>query len=377
MDAKGLTAPCCKFIVDNEDEYILPSIYELDSLNGLHNTDVYKRLRSDIESNKKSFSCSNCWKLEENGLESRRENINKNFNHSDYKEGYIQDMDITLDFACNMMCRICGPHSSSKWNAARNVIDLMRNSGAVNVRHQTESNIEYQKRFRKVIENTDLSYVRLIRIQGGETFYSKNLEWFIDKLYNEVKEPDKLELIFITNCSIFPDDNLLKKILHFKSPVIQASIDGVGELANVTRWGVSWDTVSEVCKKWSAVRDEYPKLYLNVNCTVSLLNVNKLQEVLEFFRPLNFNVSFNRLHNPNYLSVSMVPTSTREKWILDPNDKKFNRTITQHNNYLKSSLVTENNFNIFLEATKILDQYQNNCFESVNKEIYDLANQMV
>jgi len=374
MDAKGVINPCCKFI--NDGVFKMPSLYELDTLNGIHDLDIYKRVRQDIEKSNKPSSCINCWKLEDNNLESKRQKTNKIYLPHDIRYGYVQDMEVALDYTCNMMCRICGPHSSSKWGAAKNVIDVMRSIGADNVNHQ-RSATEYQKAFRRVMENTDLSYARVIKLQGGETFYSKNLEWFIDKLYNEVKEPNKLHLDIFTNCSIFPNDTILEKILHFKNPIITASIDGVGELADVTRWGVDWKTVSEVCKKWSDVRDKHFNLDLRVNCTVSLLNVNKLQEVLEFFRPLNFKLTLNRLHNPNYLSVNMVPKQTRAKWLLNANDSKYSHTIKDHNAHLLSDIVTENNFKLFLETTKILDQYQNNCFELVNKEIYDLANQMV
>lgn len=374
MDARGIANPCCKF--NNTKQYNIPTIYELDTLNGLHSLPEYLRLRHDIENNNKPISCKNCWRPEEHGLESRRQEIFKHYKLEDVHPGYVQDMEIALDYTCNMMCRICGPHSSSKWSAAKDVVDKLNALGADNVKHQNNTSLTYQKAFKRVMDNTDLSYARIIRLQGGETFYSKNLEWFIDKLYREVKEPDKLQLYIFTNCSIFPSEDILNKILYFSNPCITASIDGTDALADVTRWGISWNDVSDNCKRWSDVKAKHSNLKLHVNSTVSLLNVNKVQDTLEFFRNLNFNVSLNRLHNPNYLSVYMVPKDIRSRWLLDESDSKYSNTIKQHNKHLMSDIITKNEFKIFLETTKILDQYQNNSLALVNKEIYNLAREL-
>lgn len=378
MDSSGYLRPCCKY----RDPYIfdessspnrIPTIYDIETLDGLHRHPAYVKLDREIGSGENPASCLSCWRQEQHGLNSRR--LESNILHGTLAEvdGYIRDMEISLDFTCNMMCRICGPHSSSKWSSARKVIDDLRGIGADGVDHQPGKTIGYRDRFRRVLDNTNLSKVRLVKIQGGETFYSANLEWFVDKLHSEVENLDSLDIEIFTNGSIFPDDGLLAKLLRFRNLHVIFSVDAIGDLATATRWGVPWEPIAENCLRWDGIGRSNVSVRLSTNTTVSLLNVNRVKDVFDFFRDTVFKVNLSYLHTPNYLSIYMVPMEIRERWMIDTVDQRFLECILMHNSHLSSELVTENQFDVFLGSMAILDAHQGIRFESVNPEMHALA----
>lgn len=371
QDANGVLYPCCKFM-DVHNNTNLPTIYNIDTLDNLHYRPEYLKIKNDIETNNKPVSCHRCWKLEDNNIQSRRQESNQKYQQTGIVDGYIQDMEIALDFTCNMMCRTCGPHSSSKWMAAKPVIDELRSLDIDDCDFINKNPIDFQKNFKRVMEKTNLSKSKNIKILGGEPFYSKNIDWFIDKLYNEVTDTDNFMLNIFTNGSVFPNELTLKKLLKFKNIIITASIDAVGDLASVIRWGVPWEVIENNCKKWSQLAVDYNNLTLSTCTTVSVLNVNRVTDVFEFGAKYNFFIGLNYLDTPEYLSVYMFPKDIRSRWVLS-NNTKWEQQVNYHNMSLLSNMQEKNRFDEFLKSIKILDSYQNCSFEKVNKEIYDLS----
>jgi hypothetical protein len=376
QDTNGVLFPCCKYN-DSGNKNRLPTIYDIDSLDSLHHRSEYSNLRAEIENDLKPSPCNRCWKMEENGLRSKRQDTNHIYDRMGIEDGYIQDMEIALDFTCNMMCRICGPHSSSKWGAATTVLEKLMERGIDNGNHMDRGTLEYQSNFKRVMDNTDLSKARVIKVLGGEPFYSKNLAWFVDKLHDEIDDSSKLNLNIFTNNSIFPSDQMLKKLLRFKSLTITSSIDAVGDLASVIRWGIPWSTIESNCKRWGELQRECDNLSLITCSTISLLNVNKVQDLLDFGNRYEFWIGLSYLDTPSYLSAHMVPRDIRERWILPhTSNGKWKEQVDMHNEFLLSDIVDANLFGKFIESVQILDAYQKCDFKMVNREMYDLAVEM-
>jgi molybdenum cofactor biosynthesis enzyme MoaA len=206
--------------------------------------------------------------------------------------------------------------------------------------------------------------MRQVKVLGGEPFYSKNIDWFIEKLYNEVEDKEALDLNIFTNASVWPKDETLKRLLKFPRVSITLSLDAINDLANVIRWGVSWDQIYSIVLKWKQT-----PIHLHINNTVSIQNVNHAKDFLQFANNNNIEVSFNFLDHPNYLSVYQFPLKEREKWILQGDSK----TEKLFNSSLLADIKTENELNSFLKSLDILDAYQKCSFKNVNNEMYELA----
>jgi MoaA/NifB/PqqE/SkfB family radical SAM enzyme len=277
-----------------------------------------------------------------------------------YTPGYVQDLEIALDYTCNMMCRMCNPGASSKWNIAQSVIkQFAEHSIDLDGNNQYRS---YQDQLRSVLDNTDLSHARIVKVEGGEPFYAKNLEWFLDKLDREVVDRSNLYINIFTNGSIFPSVKILEKLAKLNAAII-FSIDAVGELASTIRWGVDWDTIADNIRKWRKFADANPNMSLQTNITVSLLNVNRLEPLITFCNELNIDINFSELTFPNYLSIYQLPKAVRQRWTYD--DDRLNAMIM-------ADVAIEQEFNKFIASVNILDAYQGYSFETVNSEMYQL-----
>jgi MoaA/NifB/PqqE/SkfB family radical SAM enzyme len=272
----------------------------------------------------------------------------------------VQDLEIALDYTCNMMCRMCNPGASSKWNIAQSVIkQFAEHSIDLDGNNQYRS---YQDQLRSVLDNTDLSHARIVKVEGGEPFYAKNLEWFLDKLDREVVDRSNLYINIFTNGSIFPSVKILEKLAKLNAAII-FSIDAVGELASTIRWGVDWNTIADNIGKWRKFADANPNMSLQTNITVSLLNVNRLEPLITFCNELNIDINFSELTFPNYLSIYQLPKAVRQRWTYD--DDRLNAMIM-------ADVTIEQEFTKFIDSVNILDAYQGYSFETVNSEMYQL-----
>ena len=357
VSATGKLQPCCKYNADDT----INSIYTVTTLNGLHATPQYTQMQTQLNAGEFPQGCEYCKTAEDSGRQSRRQHTNQMYKDLDmYTPGYVQDLEIALDYTCNMMCRMCNPGASSKWNIAQSVIkQFAEHSIYLDGNNQYRS---YQDQLRSVLDNTDLSHARIVKVEGGEPFYAKNLEWFLDKLDREVVDKQNLYLNIFTNGSIYPSVKVLEKLAKLNAAII-FSIDAVGELASTIRWGVEWDAIANNIRKWRKFADANPSMSLQTNITVSLLNVNRLAPLLTFCNELNIDINFSELTFPNYLSIYQLPKVIRQRWTYD--DDRLNAMIM-------ADVAIEQNFAKFIASVNILDAYQGYSFKTVNSEMYQL-----
>lgn len=354
VDASGKIRPCCKF----KHGWDIPTLFDVETLDNLHKRSEYATLQTELENGNWPMPCRVCKRDESVGIFSRRLNTNRMFDtHDLYTDGYIQDLEISLDFTCNMMCRMCAPGASSKWGAAASVITDYKNNGIeLDVQMDYKS---YQDRFKYVFERTDLSHARHLKIEGGEPFYAKHLEWFIDKLDREVIDKDKLYLSIFTNGSVFPDATIIEKLSRFKTTII-FSIDAYGDLASCLRWGVRWEEVEQNIIKWSKLSDQFV-MYTNI--TVSILNVNAMKPLIDFCDAYGVHTQFSELTHPTYLSMYQLPLSVRQQWAFDR---------TNFNEILLADVSFDTQRDKLLKSTQLLDNYQGIKFADVNPEMMEI-----
>lgn len=358
-ETNGKLNPCCIF-----EKGKLPSIFDVDTLNNLHSLPAYKSIQKKLEKNIDIPECMRCQYHESLGIKSKRQHSNEMLSFENAKYGYVQDLEIALDYTCNMMCRMCSPLASSKWGAAKEVIEqLDLQELEYYLEFDTKIYKNYQDQFYKVFNNTDFRYVRQLKIEGGEPFYAKNLEWFLDKLYNESEDRKNVRLNIFSNGSIFPNSNILKKLESFNTS-ITFSLDAFGDLATVIRNGVAWSEVEKSVRKWADF-SKNNNIYLCTNTTLSLLNVNMITPLFEFCKTLNIEVNYNDLHYPNYYSMYQLPLSIREQWKDDNKKHTFNE-------FLLADITVEQEFDKFIKSMEILDKYQGVSFKTANPEMYNI-----
>jgi uncharacterized Fe-S cluster-containing radical SAM superfamily protein len=290
--------------------------------------------------------CSICEVNEKKGHESMRQTAIKN------------GMQISLDFTCNFMCRICRPALSSKWD----FVDEDWSRFDKDHYYKDKNRKTFGPAQEKFLNYSDLSELKEVRIVGGEPFFSKRLLGFLRKL------PKKLKILFNTNGSIFPDKKILTELDKFSDVHVDVSIDAVGPLAECIRFGTNWNDVEANIKKhisyWNCV---------HIYSTISVLNVNKMNEVYDFAGGDEYHGGrsrMNPLFNPNFLRLEQVSLEHRKNWgiteLTENND---------FNNIIYSNVAVDLEYKKIKDFLLTCDKHQGINFKDVNPEIWNIINE--
>lgn len=380
VDTNGNLRPCCrartvtwqnnwsKSSAQEGEWNKLPTIFDIETLDGLHKKKPYIEIQNDLALGVFPEVCVECEIEEKEGFYSRRKITNDLFSRRDlHVKGAIQDLEIALDMTCNMMCRMCNPGQSSKWGSKKelvkelNLYNMVIHADMTNTKYRS-----YQEQMKHVLDNTDLSHLRFIKIEGGEPFYSKHFEWFLDKLDREVIEPHKFELMIVTNGSVYPKKAILDKLLKFPHLVISFSIDAIGELAECIRWGVDWKTIDNNMRQYK--KHKGARTVLVTNSVISILNFNRMKELTTYFSDIGIETGFLQLTTPEYLSIYQLPKDVRMKHLTG------NKEI---DSMLMADIDIEPDLDRTLKHIELLDTHTDTKFEEVNKEALQIIKENI
>ena len=361
--ADSRVKPCCHF--DPSKTLDIPDISEVENLDQVLGSKLTKRIKKQT-SREKIPQCNTCWNREKTKTLSRREWFNGKINGDGNKVEHLQ---IALDFTCNLMCRICAPKHSSKWNSAKDVVDELKSITGQPVYTTNPLKQNYSENLKRVIQNSDLSNLKSVEIIGGEPFYSKHFNWLIETI-SEKSNPKNIEFICVTNATIFPSKDTLDKLLRFKRCNIRLSIDGTGPLAESTRYGVNWNTIDQNINAWAKQKKANTgQLEVRANPTISILNVNKCQEIIDYFDDWkDMRVSPHALQGPDWLCLEQIPVEIRKQWepkYWHPEQNK------QFKNIVLSDRKVKNLLKQFIQSTQVLDNHYGKCFKDSNPEMYE------
>tara|TARA_B100000989_G_scaffold286079_1_gene254388 strand:- start:2122 stop:3315 length:1194 start_codon:yes stop_codon:yes gene_type:complete len=371
IDNSGDVIPCCLF-KRKSSQWSDYNLKNLESFDKILNSKKWAEYRSRIQT-EDIPECELCWIKEEAVNLSKRTQYNKNVPIKKTNPNTLQTLEVALDTTCNMMCRICQPSQSSKWASASGVIDELNNLHPMKNSRYSKQTIDTSNKdhFRRVFLNSDLTNLSRIRINGGEPFYSKNL---LPVLYKIDKDAglENVQLEFNTNGSIFPKKEILELLLKAKKLVIEFSIDAVGKLAEVTRYGESWKTIELTVEKW---KTNFPNADFSLHTVISLLNLSQLNELRKWTDKIQIQWCWSFLLGPRHLSVYQL--SQEDKNLLFKNMEDFPEKISLYDELMiQGPRYIQKHYGMFLKFTKTLDKYHSNSFEAVNPETYRLIEKL-
>ena len=91
------------------------------------------------------------------------------------------------------------------------------------------------------------------------------------KVLSLIKDPANVELVYVTNGSIFPSQEILDIWRKFKVVQISISIDGIDEHFNYLRWPLQWDQVTENLIEYAKL--EQSKFKINTSFIITPFNI--------------------------------------------------------------------------------------------------------
>jgi sulfatase maturation enzyme AslB (radical SAM superfamily) len=285
-------APCCQY----ELEYV-----ESFDLNNLFAEPRRQFLNGQIPPGCKK--CHDTHKHHKDGYYSAFEQYDTNFIDTN-----IQEINVRANNLCNLSCRSCGPHFSSKWEEELHSIVIVTKN----------SNI-YDH-----LEKINFSNLKMLVFAGGEPTmlpeHAKVLQHLVDIGHTQCS------VRISTNCHNLKYKNvdLIKLWKSFPNLRLQISLDATQDRAESIRSGTNWTRVESTLT--SVIEN---KIKFHVNITVSALNIWFLEETVNYltnkFGEIPF--TFYLLSNPDILSVDVIPEKYRYEIY-----NQIDRLIAQRNN---------------------------------------------
>jgi len=374
-ESDGKVLPCCI-----SDHSLPMGNVRLSPLADIWNNSEYKNIRKNMLEGRKSKSCKACYKNEENGNVSFRQEANKDFKKYFYlkdltaadgelSEFRLRYIDIRWSNICNFKCRSCSATFSSSWAKEDSHKNVYTFSGG-------ESNNDLYNDIRKHFPYVDTFY-----FAGGEPLL---METHYDILSEIIKLNKKdIKVKYNTNLSKlkFKDKSVVDYWKEIDYVVISGSLDSWSTRAEYIREGTRWKDIENNIKTIKSLGNN---VALSMSSVVSVFNVYTIPDffdyllenqlfVLEDFQPILYCIQ-----NPSFYTFDVIPDGLKSKIIdkLENNKDQFNQHVLDQIevviSFLKNSTYDPDLHRLFVDMTKELDSKRSRNFLDVFPELHDL-----
>jgi sulfatase maturation enzyme AslB (radical SAM superfamily) len=312
----GQAFPCCVAEQDSINQNLKEK-----TVDEVFNSDDWKKLRLDMLQGKRNPVCRRCHEVDDSGGFSYRNFANTDFAkfidlvEETEKDGTIKNpkfkyIDIRFSNTCNFACSTCGAASSTKW------IETIKK-----IKTDVEDRIDMK--YLKIEENAKKSIIEQLKphlphaeevyFAGGEPLIMPEHYKVLD-LLDENKAYD-VRIRYNTNLSTISYKG--KKITdiwkNFEQIKLGASIDGVGDVAELIRTGTKWSKIERNMKELL----NYENILLNIDTVVSVLNIEYLPEMYTYLFDNNLLnerswPSLNIAFNPLPYSITSLPRNYKD-----------------------------------------------------------------
>ena len=198
----------------------------------------------------KSF-CQDCVNREESGYNlSHRQKALASV-PADAADGDMIEVTFQIDTTCNAACAMCNPGFSSLWQKQINPAYKL---------------VDFTPVYNNLLSFIDLSKTTTLRFIGGEPFATNQHV----NVLRSVPNLENVNIYYVTNGSILPDEETIALWSKAKSVNIVFSIDAIDEQFHYIRWPLTWDKVKNNIDEFSKL-DCVTKIKFNV--TINPMNI--------------------------------------------------------------------------------------------------------
>lgn len=205
-----------------------------------------------------------------------------------YKETPVfKTLEISVSNRCNFKCVTCNERFSNQFGPT------------------IDNEIPDEEYFKEIEE---------LKILGGEPFLDKrNIELL-------KKVPKNIKLMIVTNCSIFPNEDILDLLSEFKNLNLNISIDGINDIAEFVRHGTKWSRFERNYLKWKVYCEgRKNKFDLIPHIVIHSYNAPFIQQTIDWLDVPLIDMSFDFLNQPEWLNISYLPIDVKQ-YIIDSNE---------------------------------------------------------
>jgi len=286
-----------------------------ESLKEIWNNENMKELRRNMMAGKESNFCTACYKEEEVGHGSLRQDMNRTYGkHYKYVKETKEDgtferfnlvyWDFRLNNICNFKCRMCSPGYSSAWEQE--------------MRKQFDIKGEYPKiDVDMVHQDIEPLYdiVEEVYFAGGEPLINDHHYKILNKLIEKDRNND-VRISYNTNFSVlkYKDNNVLELWKKFPNLSVSISFDGTGKRGEIIRKGFDWQKFLDNFKMF---REQLPNQKISINCVFQVLNCFHVMDAHKELYLRGIIQSWDEfhlcmLHNPDFMSILILDSESRK-----------------------------------------------------------------
>lgn len=343
IDAAGGRRLCCM-------AYPPPAEYSQMPLEKFWNSDYMKKVRRQMMSNELPEECLNCKKPNksdtyQNGLRLTFQKHSSRIAQSTSSDGETTHPIVFIDYRsnkCNLMCKFCGPESSSRWiDSSKKNSDILKLSRYENQFDDIEKNNSrspYSKEFIELVNNHP---IEKIYFAGGEPLLASQHFSVLDQL---IKTNQSKNIFLSYNTNLTHSDALmsswLERLKFFKKIDIYCSIDGHEPVTSFIRTGMKYSQFMKNVEKLKSFKNEHCDFYFNFDVTMTsifLLHLKELSELaIEKQVPVDAKLMLGYEYKSLFLRCEFLSNELREnlinEWI------KYYNTLNYKNSKILVSL---------------------------------------
>tara|TARA_Y100001937_G_scaffold112621_1_gene160397 strand:- start:1082 stop:2230 length:1149 start_codon:yes stop_codon:yes gene_type:complete len=344
-------APCCLYQSKEKTKRSFAEYW--------HSTELEK-IREQMNNGEKPDGCWKCFNDESSGQKSMRQSVNESRlgPHADLLDKSTKQLKplqvkMLSGASCNLACRMCQSHVSSKVHKVWDTIGL-----------PLKEPYQYDQESENIIrENADA--VRYIDLMGGEPFYHKRIQRLIAWLVEN--DHARHITVYVTTNAMILDDKLISHLKRFENVVVIVSLDAVGKKHEYIRPGAVWDTIVTNIDKL-----RHNRLNVIIQPVISAINILCLPELIDWCQQRKLHMTqMSLVHEPAALHPKNLPTSLKHLV-----DKKFKAFIDEQSTDSSIEFVKKLdkhwNTKIYDYMPEWKDVYLNNTVLSQTEKDYDL-----
>lgn len=283
--------PCCLYQHQSEPAEDFESYWQSDEI---------KSVRSKMLDGEKPKGCWKCFHDESLGKQSMRQSVNQSrlddIQNLSADVGKPIQIKMLSGASCNLACRMCVSHVSSRVNTVWKSIG-----------RPTQTPYAYDEMADNYIRS-NADTIQYIDLMGGEPLYHKKIISLLQFLVDN-NHADAITLFLTTNGMLIKDK--IKDLLaNFKKVVAIFSLDGVGPVHEYIRPDSDWNLIT---KNMQDLR-QYENIDVLVQATISVLNILRLPELDEWCEKNDYHqTQKSTVHEPNELQPKQLPLEMRDK----------------------------------------------------------------
>ena len=340
----GRLKPCCRFADVND--YFEKSNYS--DINGFFYGNDMENLRAKMLLNQPIDNCKKCYSQEDAGKFSLRQELNSNFGY-DTNEKHIKYLELGLSNACNLKCVSCASNYSTSWYEDDKILVQEGFDRPIAKEKFIVTNIDY--------DAINLSKLEKVKLLGGEPFMEpRNLDFF--RYLNKIKKLSNLELVVVTNGTIWPNEEWLEYLKKLSQLNITISIDGINEIAEFCRYGTDWNKFDANVTKWKifCAKNNFKMQFHSVLHAINAPYVRNISSY-KFNNHKEIDINYDCLVKPEYLSIAYLPNDVKqviESKINDSMSKVYMKKFCI--NYLYSKEFSEEKFAQFKKYMRLISK---------------------